>query len=175
LWGINHYWGKLLQLTKERTAAQNAMNEALEKQAELEKAQDDLSFLQHQFKLLELIKQYGLNVGDILGGITLGLNASLPDLVDAMARAIKAMVEAAEAELGIQSPSKVFAEIGRNLMTGMAGGIRGSAGVPAAAASGAASKVTHTVNNYFNQTVNTNATSDVTMNAYRRAKAGAGA
>lgn len=42
-----------------------------------EKQQHDLSFLQQQVKLLDMINQYGLNPQDILGGMQLGLDTPI--------------------------------------------------------------------------------------------------
>ena len=85
----------------------------------LEKQRQDLAFLQEQAKLLELIREHGLDAGAILSGITLGIDADVGAIVRAMTAAMQAIVEQAEAELGISSPSMVFARIGSQMMAGL--------------------------------------------------------
>ncbi len=97
---------------------------------ELQKQQGDLKLLEQQMALLELIKEHGLDPEDILGGLELGIDADLGELMDAMARAMQALIEAAEKELEIGSESKVFAAIGRETMRGMALGIEEMMGLP---------------------------------------------
>jgi len=66
-----------------------------------------------------------------------------------------AAIKAIKAILGIKSPSSVFAEIGRQMMTGMAIGISGNAHLPAMASVGAASFTTNsTVNSTHIGSVN---------------------
>ena len=101
-----------------------------ERIAKLQEQQGNLAFLQEQMKLVSLIKEYGLNPADILGGMKLGLDASLPDLLDAMTAAMQKIVEAANAELGIASPSKIFEKLGKYVMQGFARGIDASAALP---------------------------------------------
>ena len=60
---------------------------------------------------------------EIFEGFTFGLDASVPDLVDSISEAMRRIVEAANEELGIASPSQVFYGIGRYLMEGLAKGI----------------------------------------------------
>ena len=89
----------------------------------LEKQRQDLAFLQEQAKLLELIREHGLDAGAIMSGITLGIDADVGAIVQAMTVAMQAIVEQAEAELGISSPSRVFAAIGTQMMAGLEAGI----------------------------------------------------
>jgi len=84
-----------------------------------------LKFLETQLDLIELIQERGLDAGKILSGITLGLNASLPQLIDAMNLAITALIKEANDSLEIGSPSKVFARIGENMMKSTAGAVLG--------------------------------------------------
>jgi hypothetical protein len=63
-----------------------------------------MNFLQQQFELLKLIQDNNLDAG-ILDGLTLGLEADAGDLMDAMVAALTQMIQAAEDELGIHSPS----------------------------------------------------------------------
>jgi hypothetical protein len=111
------------RLAEERLALEKELVEQQKKLLELQEKQQQLQFLQEQFKLLELIKEFGLNPEDILGGLTLGLDASIDDLLDAMLRAIDEIVRKANEKLGVSSPSKVFKKIGQNTMAGFMAGI----------------------------------------------------
>lgn len=89
----------------------------------LQKAQSDLAFLKQQQDLLNLITENGLDAADILGGLELGLGADTQGLVQAMTRAIQAIIREAEEQLDISSPSGVFEEIGQFAMRGLAEGL----------------------------------------------------
>jgi hypothetical protein len=117
----------------------------------LQRQQEDLSFLQAQASLVQMIADNGLNAREILGGLTLGLNANLSGVIEAMTRAMQMMIARAEETLGVASPSKRFAEIGRNIMAGLSAGVR--VGTPAAAGQ-VASSTQHIVNNTYNLTAN---------------------
>ena len=91
---------------------------------DLEKQRQDLAFLRQQLDFLEMIREAGLNPQDILGGLELGLDADLPGLIDAMSNAVGAMVNAANQELQIASPSKVFRRMGEMIIKGMADGVK---------------------------------------------------
>lgn len=117
----------------------------------LAERQADLQFLQSQAELIKLIRENGLNAQEILGGLKLGLEADLPGLIQAMTRAMQGMVEAAQRELGIASPSRVFAEMGRNVMAAFGGGVTRAAPAAAGATTGAVARV---INNTYNLTAN---------------------
>lgn len=111
-----------MQLTKlehERAAAAAEYAEMQAKALALQEQQEKLAFLQQQAKLLDLIAEHGLDIDQILGGAKLGLDADVEDIVEAMTRAMQAMIAAAEDELGIASPSKVFAGMMDNVMSSM--------------------------------------------------------
>lgn len=59
----------------------------------------------------------------MIEGIGKGITAAARLLADIIKKVIAAAIAAAKGFLGIQSPSKVFAEIGKNMMLGMAEGI----------------------------------------------------
>lgn len=101
--------------------------------AALQKAQADLSFLKQQQDLLGLISEHGLNAADILGGLQLGLEADTQGLVQAMTRAIQAIIQQAQEQLGVASPSKVFKQIGEFVTSGLAQGIMATISNPAMA------------------------------------------
>lgn len=116
--------------TLDALQAQEMLNQALEDQAsvqqqiiDLQRQQADLQFLQQQLNLIKLIQEQGLNVKDILGGITLGLNASLPDIVTAMNNVVQAMIGQLDESLQIGSPSKVlmdkFKQVGLGAVKGL--------------------------------------------------------
>jgi hypothetical protein len=118
----------LKNLFNQQRQLQAATNEYKQQQQDilkLQEAQADLKFLEQQTKLLDMIKENGLNAGAILGGLELGLDADANGVMQAMTRAVQAMIEQAENELGIASPSKVFAGIGENVTAGLVRGITG--------------------------------------------------
>lgn len=96
--------------------------------ADLEERRAQNQFLQDQLKLLELIKDNNLGA-DILNGIKLGIDADAEQLMVVMSMALQRMIEAAQAQLGIASPSKVFRAMGRNLMESVGLGITDGRGV----------------------------------------------
>src|SRR5581483_9964490 len=61
--------------------------------------------------------------GDIIGGLVNGIKNGAAAVVAALSGIIDEAVKASMAMLGIQSPSKVFAGIGHQIMAGMAQGI----------------------------------------------------
>lgn len=129
-WAKNIGWeegakqlSKIFDLLKD-VNMRKAQYNALERETlELQKAQEDLNFLKQQFELLQLIRDNGLNPDEILGGLTLGLNADMADIIKAMTAAMQALVKKTEEELGIHSPSRVFFDFGRRIMQGLAEGI----------------------------------------------------
>lgn len=111
------------ELQAERNALEKEYAEEQERILRLQQAQADMAFLRQQLDLLDLIAEHGLDAADILGGMTLGLDASIEDVLDAMTSALEAIIEQTEEELEIASPSKVFERIGGQIMAGMAAGI----------------------------------------------------
>lgn len=126
---IESIWNVQNQLS----AATHEYQQAQEDIVALQKAQADLAFLEQQQQLLDMIAEHGLNASNILGGLELGLEADTQGLVQAMTRAIQAIVEQAEAQLGIASPSRVFKEIGGFITGGLAQGIMSTISNPAMA------------------------------------------
>lgn len=122
---------ELERLRAEAAAEYVAMQEHA---LELQRQQADLQFLQQQMELLDLIAAHGLDANAILGGIELGLNANLPDLLDAMAAAMQAIIAQAEGELGISSPSRVFADLMREVGAGAVAGLGDARGMVSDAA-----------------------------------------
>lgn len=119
------------------------LSEQQEKLLELQRQQENLGFLQQQVNLLQTIAEHGLDASEILGGLQLGIDADLGQVIQAMTRAMQALIGQAEEELGIASPSKIFERMGQQLMSGLARGIVESASLP-----------TNAVVNNFNMTIN---------------------
>lgn len=92
-------------------------------------------------------------------------------IIDSIRNAIGSIISEAEGALDIFSPSGVFVDIGKRMMEGMALGIAQGAGMPAAAAVGVAGNVSYNTNYYFNQTVNTRATADITIQSFESLRA----
>jgi TP901 family phage tail tape measure protein len=110
--------------------AQEKLNVALQEQRDiqddilqLQQNQQKLNFLQQQLDLVKTLSDAGLNVKDILGGITLGLDASIPDMVEATNRLVQAMIEQVNKDLQIASPSKVMMGKGELAGSGLGRGI----------------------------------------------------
>jgi TP901 family phage tail tape measure protein len=93
-----------------------------EKILALEEKRQQLAFLQSQLDLIEFVREKGLDAS-ILEGITFGIEADAGQLVDAMTQATTMLIDAASANLDIASPSKVFAQMGRQIDAGLAAGI----------------------------------------------------
>ena len=60
---------------------------------------------------------------DLIDGLVEGIRGSLSNAASAVRDAARLIIQSAQGALGIQSPSTVFAEIGRNIMQGLSGGI----------------------------------------------------
>jgi TP901 family phage tail tape measure protein len=115
----------LRTLQDERNEAEEQFVREQERILELQKQQQQLSFLQSQLDLIRSLEEAGLDPSEILGGITLGLDASLPDLIAAMTAAMNTMLGVVDEELQIASPSRVFVEYGKQIMAGLGKGITG--------------------------------------------------
>jgi hypothetical protein len=91
-----------------------------EKQAKLAEKEAELKKLQQVQQVLGDALSAGLSVsGNIVNGITLGLETSQADLLELMIDIADNQVKAMEDSLGIESPSKRFADIGRQSMEGV--------------------------------------------------------
>jgi len=99
------------------------------------------------------------NMGKLMiGGLVSAIRAGMASVVSAMVSVATAAINAAKAVLGIQSPSKVFAGIGTEIMAGMAQGIRGGLGQPVGALAYATPQMAGAagVNVTMNNNVNSN-------------------
>jgi hypothetical protein len=132
---MNRLLAERARLTEEYAAAEAQV-------LEIERQQEQLAFLQQQMDLLDFIKERGLDARDLLEGVELGINADLGKLLAVMSAAMQQVIDTAEAQFGIASPSKVFAEIGQNLMAGLANSITRFSTAPSAAMEWVAQHVT---------------------------------
>lgn len=123
-----------LALAQLRNEAEAEFVAEQERILELQQQQQQLSFLQAQLDLLQSLADAGLEAEDVLAGITLGLDASLPDLIEAMNRTMEALIGTAEDTLDISSPSGVFVEVAKQAMLGMMKGLESMKGKVAAIA-----------------------------------------
>lgn len=105
-------------------AYQREYSNQVERALRLQQQSQQLDFLQQQLDLLQTISDEGLDAESILGGVTLGLNTSIEDLLSVTERLMQALINKANDELQIQSPSKVFAGIGQQVMAGLAQGLQ---------------------------------------------------
>jgi hypothetical protein len=142
------------QLIKEQEEAEQRL-------LEIERQRQQLGFLQEQLKLLQLIRDAGLDPAAILGGLELGLDADVSGLLAATSAATQALIDQAEQDLGIGSPSKVFMEIGRNVMAGLTGGIQSALQFPRQAVAQATQMMTPQVSGVTNNTQNVNITANI--------------
>lgn len=83
---------------------------------------------------------WGAVGSSIIEGIKSGITSAAGALAKAAAEAAKAALDAAKGFLGIESPSRAFALVGRQMMQGMALGIGGAARMPVMAAVGASTR-----------------------------------
>jgi phage-related protein len=114
----------LLDLMNQRVAAGEKLADAEALVYKYEKAQSDLRFLQSQMDFLKFLSENNLDPQQILGGMTLGINASIDDLLKAMTAAMEAMVNAANDTLQTASPSRVFKKMFQNVILGAVQGIK---------------------------------------------------
>lgn len=114
---------EIVELDRERVELAEQLATEQERILELQRQQEQLAFLQAQFRLVSDLRDAGLDPADILGGLQLGVDASLPGLIDAMSAAIGVLIGTVEDELEIASPSRVFATIGEEVTAGLAVGI----------------------------------------------------
>lgn len=77
--------------------------------------------------LPERFREFG---ADIIRGLLAGLTSMLPGVGLVMSAAARMMPESIKERLGIQSPSRVFAGIGRDTMAGLAQGLEHHGDVP---------------------------------------------
>lgn len=115
----------------ERVRLINEYTAAAQRLIEINKKEDQLGFLQQQLDVVKMIADQDIVGGaSLFDGIAFGVNASIDDLLTLTNRVLGAMITEVKDELGIHSPSKVFAEIGSNMMKGLANGIQNNYVLP---------------------------------------------
>lgn len=113
---------QLLQLYGQQAEVSEQIRQEQERIAELQRAQADLQFLQQQLQIVSLIEEHGLSA-DLLGGLQVGIDADAGAVIEAMTNVIRAIIEAAQQEAGIASPSKVFRGIAGQIVAGLTDGL----------------------------------------------------
>ena len=71
-------------------------DEERKKLQEFNEKRDQLEFLQTQLDLLEIIKEYNLDPDEVLGGLELGLDANIEELLTALSAALGHIIGQAE-------------------------------------------------------------------------------
>lgn len=145
LYDINTAESERVKIAQQLVAEQNKL-------LALQQKQQQLDFLKDQFSLLDQMKKLNEEFGeqvplsDILAGIRFGVDASLDDMLTFTSRSIDAMIRVVKHQLGIGSPSKVFAQIGSQMMDGLKMGVQSSIAQPLAAIQGAIRSVPYSLN-----------------------------
>lgn len=112
-------------IDSERLRLINEYTAAAQRLVDINKKEDQLSFLRQQMDVIKMIKDQDLVGGNSLfDGIAFGVNASIDDLLTLTNRVLNAMITEVKDELGIHSPSAVFADIGGQMMAGLSQGIQ---------------------------------------------------
>lgn len=112
-------------IDSERLRLMNEYTAAAQKLIEINKKEGQLDFLKQQLDVIKMIKDQDLVGGNSLfDGIAFGVNASIDDLLTLTNRVLNAMITEVKDGLGIHSPSKVFADIGGQMMAGLQQGIQ---------------------------------------------------
>lgn len=111
-----------VRLADERNGLEQEYIRQQQELAALERQRSQLDFLKQQADLLDLIRENGLSA-NILEGLTLGLDANMSDVIAAMTEAVRQLIERANDELQIASPSGVFRQMGTRVMDGLAEGL----------------------------------------------------
>lgn len=120
---------KLSTTDEQRAALITRYRQESEKILQLQQKQQQLDYLNQQLSMVQQITKLNedfddlVSVQDILAGITFGVNASIDDMLLLTSRTIDAMIATVKKQLGIASPSKVFAQIGSQIMAGLAQGV----------------------------------------------------
>ena len=112
-------------IDSERVRLMNEYTAAAQRLVEINKKEDQLDFLKQQLDVVKMIQDQDLVGGNSLfDGIAFGVNASIDDLLTLTNRVLNSMITEVKDELGIHSPSQVFADIGSQMMAGLQQGIQ---------------------------------------------------
>lgn len=97
------------------------------------------------------------NIGNnIVSGIISGITNAPQSILRTLDGIVQGAITAIKRSLGMASPSKVFANIGENMMVGLAQGISGNASIPRFALSNSIAGVMGGASNQYNNTANVN-------------------
>jgi phage-related protein len=106
--------------------AQDKFNAGLEQQKriqeqvlKLEQQRSKLDFIKTQLQLLEQAKANNLGP-EIIAGLQLGADAPIDKVLEAMGKVTQAIIDKAQKDLKISSPSGVFKDFGNNITTTLA-------------------------------------------------------
>jgi len=99
--------------------------------------------------------------GSIVSGLVDGVKSAASKLIEAVKGVVNSALDAAKALLGISSPSSVFAQIGQQMMTGMAQGIRGGTMQPVGAMAYAVPQLMGAASGGINVTMHNNIGSNI--------------
>lgn len=107
---------------------------------------------------------------DLIMGLVSGITATASAVVDAVKSTLEGAVTAGKAALGISSPSKVFAEMGRQTTAGYVGTVEAGAEQSKTALESMVNPTLAptTTNNTTNNTTTSNARGPVTINLYAK-------
>jgi len=108
-----------LEALRERGRLNQEYIQQQERLLALEKARADVDFLKSQLELLKLVQENGMDAS-VLAGLEFGLDADAGALMDTMVDVMRRLVQSAEDELGIHSPSAWARDTMRNVMQTMA-------------------------------------------------------
>jgi len=172
--------------------AQNLLNSALAEQAsiqddilQLRQNEQKLMFLEKQLSLIDTLNAAGLDVKDILGGISLGLDASIPDMIEATNRLVMAMINQVNEDLQLGSPSKLMIKkggfagqgLGQGFVQGLMAQIPNITGAMKQAIAGpvngpvlSGGNSSRVVNNNFSMNVNSGASPQAVMQQFEIAR-----
>src|SRR5690606_286171 len=87
----------------ERNRLSEEYRKGQEKLLQLQREQSKLDFLKEQLDLIKLVKDNELDASWVFQGLTLGINASISDLLAATTRAVQAMIAQVQGDLRIAS------------------------------------------------------------------------
>jgi hypothetical protein len=122
--------------------------------------------------LLEQVAKF-IEIGEkLIGGLKEGIMRKVNSIIGAIRESVKRILSEAREALGIDSPSRVFEEIGRSISEGLALGIMKSISMPIeAAGSMVGDTISNVTNNNFNMTVNTRAAASTVIEDYQTMRA----
>lgn len=106
---------RLNQLDAQEAQMTAQMNEQLKERAKLEERitqlqerQQQLAFLQQQFELLRMIQDFGLDPGEVLGDLELGVGADPGKLMDVMSNALASVLEQIDTLMTSGDPGQIL-------------------------------------------------------------------